>query len=62
MHSGDQASSPAERPTLLKPATLEQCHAVIDTLAVQVAVLQEQVALLQERVKLDSRIVQAALV
>jgi transposase len=38
-----------------KPATVAQCHAVIDTLARQIAVLQEQVGLLQERVKLDSR-------
>jgi len=28
---------------------------VIDTLALQVATLQEQLALLQERIKLDSR-------
>jgi transposase len=40
---------------LLKPATLEQSHAVIDTLVEQIAILQEQVALLQERAKLDSR-------
>ena len=43
--------SPAE---IGKPATVMQCHAVIDTLAQQVVVLQEQVALLQERLKLDS--------
>lgn len=55
MHSADQASSPAERPASLKPGTIEQCHAVIDTLAAQIALLQEQVALLQERAKLDSR-------
>ena len=46
-----QEPSPAE---IGKPATVRQCHAVIDNLAQQVAVLQEQVALLQERLKLDS--------
>ena len=55
MHSADQASSPVERPIRPKPATLEQCHVVIDTLAGEIALLQEQLALLQERVKLDSR-------
>jgi transposase len=38
-----------------KPATVAQCHQVIDALTQQVSVLREQVALLQERVKLDSR-------
>ena len=55
MHSGDHASSPAALPPVAKPSTVAQCHAVIDNLAQQLAVLPEQVALLQERVKLDSR-------
>ena len=44
---------PEELPA--KPATLEQCHAVIETLGQELAQLREQVAWLQERVKLDSR-------
>lgn len=51
----DQTSAAASAMSLPKPATVEQCHQVIDTLVQQVAILQEQVALLQERVKLDSR-------
>jgi Family of unknown function (DUF6444) len=39
----------------LKPATLLECHAVIDVLALQIEQLREQMALLQERLKLDSR-------
>lgn len=39
----------------LKPATLSECHAVIDVLALQVEQLREQMAVLQERLKLDSR-------
>lgn len=38
-----------------KPATLAQCHEVIDTLGRELAQLREQVAWLQERMKLDSR-------
>jgi hypothetical protein len=38
-----------------KPATLAQCHEVIDTLGRELAKLREQVAWLQERVQLDSR-------
>jgi transposase len=55
MHSDDHTSSSAALPGVAKPATVAQCHAVIDTLAQQIAVLQDQVVLLQERVKLDSR-------
>jgi len=55
VHSDDPISSSAALPLVAKPATVAQCHEVIDTLAQQNAVLREQVALLQERVKLDSR-------
>lgn len=55
VHSDDQTSSLAAPPFAAKPTTLAQCHIVIDTLAQQIAVLQEQLALLQERVNLDSR-------
>ena len=33
----------------LKPATLLECHAVIDVLALQIEQLREQMALLQAR-------------
>lgn len=56
MHSTARPTSSAVLPTLaLKPTSVEQCHAVIDTLAQQIAVLHEQIALLQERLRLDSR-------
>lgn len=55
MDSGPtEAAVPAPSGTP-KPATVQQCHVVIETLAAQIAVLQEQVALLQERVSLNSR-------
>ena len=38
-----------------RPATLLQCHEVIDALTLEVAQLRQQMALLQERLKLDSR-------
>lgn len=38
-----------------KPATVEQCHLVIDALAAELAVLRGQVVVLQERLALDSR-------
>jgi len=55
MHSDGKTSSPEPASLVSKPITVEQCHAVIDLLAQQVATLQEQVSLLSERVKLDSR-------
>ena len=42
-------------PSCAKPATLAQCHEVIDTLGRELAQLREQLAWLQERMKLDSR-------
>ncbi len=38
-----------------KPATVEQCHAVIDALAAELASLRDKVLVLQERLALDSR-------
>src|SRR5574340_1097113 len=38
-----------------KPATVEQCHVVIDALAARLAELQQTVVVLQERLALDSR-------
>ena len=38
-----------------RPATLLQCHEVIDALTSEVAQLRQRLALLQERLKLDSR-------
>lgn len=55
VHSDEQTSSSAARPAVAKPATVAQCHEVIDLLAQHIAALQEQLAVLQERVKLDSR-------
>jgi len=42
-------------PASLKPASVAECHVVIEMLAVQNAQLREQVALIEERLKLDSR-------
>ncbi len=48
------AISPDAIPTQVpKPASVEQCHAVIDALAQQIAALHEQIALLQGHVRLD---------
>ena len=56
MHSGlDEGGRPEEQAGLGKPATLRQCHEVIEAQALQIAQLREQMALLQERLKLDSR-------
>ena len=56
MHSGlDEDGRPEEQAGSTKPATLRQCHEVIDALTLQLAQLREQMALLQERLKLDSR-------
>lgn len=38
-----------------KPATVQQCHEVIDAMAVRLAELEEKLAMLQERLKLDSK-------
>src|SRR5574340_2349 len=38
-----------------KPATVEQCHAVIDALAGELASLRDKVIILEERLALDSR-------
>jgi transposase len=44
------------RPVLVaKPATLPECHAVIEALALEVGQLREKMAWLQERLKVDSR-------
>ena len=51
----DEGGRPGEQVDLTKPATLRQCHEVIDALTLQLAQLREQMALLQERLKLDSR-------
>lgn len=56
MHSDvSKAAAAAVSGGTSKPATLEQCHVVIDALAHEIAQLREQMALLQERLKLDSR-------
>ena len=56
MHSDpDGSTTVGSIGTPAKPATVEQCHRVIDTLSLELAQLREQVALLSERVKLDSR-------
>ena len=51
----DEDGQPEEHAGLGKPATLRQCHEVIEAQALQIAQLREQMALLQERLKLDSR-------
>lgn len=56
MHSVDGES--AQDPGTVfppKPATLEDCHRVIDAMGIELAQLREQMKLLQERLKLDSR-------
>ncbi len=56
MHSGGSGGGEVDAMgALAKPATVEQCHRVIDALALELALLREQVAVLQERLKLDSR-------
>lgn len=52
---GDPDKTASTTTQALKPTTVDQCHLVIESLAAQIAVLQEQVALLQERVTLNSR-------
>ena len=58
MHSSSgvhEDRRPGEAAGASKPATLLQCHAVIDALTLEVTLLREQMTLLQERLKLDSR-------
>jgi transposase len=62
MHSADPASSEANLADVARPATVAQCHEVIEAQARQIELLRqcvaqqgEQLALLQERLKLDSR-------
>ena len=63
MNSGSgKDRRPEEHGGLGKPATLRQCHEVIEAQALQIAQLREQIALLQvqmallqERLTLDSR-------
>lgn len=56
MHSaGDTQDNATGAPTVSKPATVEECHAVIDTLAGELTSLQQAVALLTERLALNSR-------
>lgn len=55
MHSDADSGAVVGAVVVSKPTTLEQCHAVIDVLAAEVAVLRGQVVLLQERLTLDSR-------
>lgn len=49
---GEQPPQPA---SLTMPATVAECHAVIQALALEVGQLREQTAWLQERLKVDSR-------
>lgn len=55
----DQASGVAGEVSALgevpKPATLAECHQVIDTLSGQLAALQQTVVVLSERLALNSR-------
>ena len=56
MHSSlNEDGRPGEVAGATKPATLRQCHEVIDALTLEVALLREQMTQLQERLKLDSR-------
>ena len=62
MHDDKSLSGEVANTPIPKPATLEQCHQVIEALAEQNELLrqrlvgqEEQLALLQERVKLNSR-------
>ena len=51
----DTNVQPAAPNAPAKPATVQQCHEVIDALALQISLLYGQMALLQVRLKLDSR-------
>jgi len=55
MHSAvDDPRRTPEQAVAAKPATIEQCHELIDAMALQIGQLREQMALMQERLKLDS--------
>src|SRR5512135_1566199 len=55
MHSDAGGGSDHGAVPVSKPATVEQCHAVIDALAAELALLRDKVLVLQERLALDSR-------
>lgn len=55
MHSDPCGNAGGSAAVVSKPATVEQCHLVIDALAAELAVLRGQVVVLQERLALDSR-------
>jgi transposase len=56
MHSDASDVEQPPRPVpLTMPATVVQCHAVIQALALEVEQLREQMGWLQERLKVDSR-------
>lgn len=55
MHSDPCGNAGGGAAVVSKPATVEQCHLVIDALAAELAVLRGQVVVLQERLALDSR-------
>ena len=56
MHSDvDESSRGGEQGGSTMPATLRQCHEVIEVQALQISQLLQQMALRQEWLKLDSR-------
>jgi hypothetical protein len=56
MHSDAlDGEQPTQLASLTMPATVAECHAVIQALALEVAQLREQMGWLQERLKVDSR-------
>jgi transposase len=56
MHSdASDVEQPPQPVPLTMPATVAQCHAVIQALALEVEQLREQMGWLQERLKVDSR-------
>jgi transposase len=55
MDTSDRASDQGMNAAMDKPTTIEQCHAVIETLALQIGQLREQMAALQEQLKLNSK-------
>ena len=59
MHSGasdDKQAAPPVGATM--PATVPECHAVIEALVLEVGHLREQMSWLQERLKVDSRAIE----
>ena len=56
MHcDASDAKDQAQPVSMTMPATVPECHAVIQALALEVGQLREQMAWLQERLKVDSR-------